>query len=109
MNDQNPTQPMSPWVAFGESPAYEDSLIGNRAGLTHLRDAITESLSNGEAVLPFGSAPVCRVLVIDSEINPQTLPKKRGWKDALSLFGCALVIFPIGLLCILGLMSLFKK
>ena len=109
MSELMPQEKSSAWVAIGESAEFEDCLIGNKEGLTQLRDAISEALSNGEAHLLPRLISMTKVLVLDGPTNPETIPRKRSWKDTLALVSCAIVIFPIGLLLVLGLMSLFKK
>jgi hypothetical protein len=109
MADQQSQDSPRPWVGVGESAEFEDCLIGNRAGLEQLRDAISIALSKGDSGLLVNPCSISKVVVLDESTNPETSPKPKSWKDALALVGCALVIFPIGLLVVLGFMSLLKR
>ena len=98
-----------PWAAVAESAQYEDCLIGNREGLVQLRDAIDSAISNGEAQLPAMITDMMKILVLDSPSNPESVPPKRGWRDAIALLTCGLALFVLLLLLVFGILYLRKQ
>jgi hypothetical protein len=93
------TEPDKPWIAHGSEWAeHEDYLIGNREGLSHLRDAIDDAIKTGIAKIEIEEGHIEFVGVKVVEKDPRTVNDVTKHNE---ISGFILVIIVIGILGLL--------
>jgi hypothetical protein len=91
------TEPDRPWVAHGSEWAeHEDYLIGNREGLSRLRDAIDDAIKTGITKIEEGYIDFMGIKVVEKD--PRTVNDATKHNE---ISGFILVIIVIGILGLL--------
>jgi hypothetical protein len=91
-----------PWVADGGGcgPEYEDILIGNREGLTKLKEALEKAITEGETTLEDTGIEYNGIKVVDAD------PRKPSTRLS-KIVSISIFLFVIALL-LLGLITLIE-
>jgi hypothetical protein len=90
------------WAQFGEPGEYETMIVGNREGLTILRDAIDQAIETGEGQITVEAVEFTGVRRRDS--GPHVLMESK-WSKFYG-FGCLLLVGTCFLIFLLGLMRI---
>lgn len=100
----NSDNDQTPWIAHGNCTAeHEDFLIGNKAGLTLLRDMTDRALSEGECAIGQTRIEFIGIRVVENDPRQKPITNKRGRKDIAALWGCGLIAFLLLFIFIVGL------
>jgi hypothetical protein len=93
------TEPDKPWIAHGSEWAeHEDYLIGNREGLSRLRDAIDDAIKTGVGVTKIEDVHIEFVGVKVVEKDPRIVNDATKHNE---ISGFVLVVIVIGILGLL--------
>lgn len=98
--DQSETAPQeTAWAHFGEPGADENMLVGNREGLTILRDAIDHAIEHGEGMITTEDVEFAGVRALAAK---PPVPVESKWSNffglgCLILVGFCFLIFLVGL------------
>lgn len=97
MNTTN--TPASAWAQFGEVGENESMLVGNREGLTILRDAIDQAIETGEGQITVEEVEFAGVRCRDG--GPHVFVES-NWSKFFG-FGCLIVVAVCFLIFLVGL------
>ncbi len=97
------------WIAHGSDWAeFEDLLLGDRDGLTALRQAVDDALTNGEGDLREIDSPFVAVRVLDKHPDQGKKKPSQGWFASI----CIILLAAFFILCLvygfIRLPDLFK-
>lgn len=107
MDEQTPSSDSQndPWIALGEDAANEDLLVGNRAGLLCLREAIDGAIDKGEYFIP-GEVGICGVRMVNRK--PGSWASPHPFRDKVYGFGCMLIALFCGGVFLFGCAELIR-
>jgi hypothetical protein len=89
-SQEPPINPEKPWVAYGSYWAeHEGFLVGNKEGLSVLRDNINAALDKGESRIECGGIEIVGVRVVEQVAQPNSNRAEKPW----AVLGCGLVVF----------------
>jgi hypothetical protein len=96
-----------PWVAHGSCTAeHEDFLIGNRPGLELLKRKLDDALATGECRVDEGDVEFVGIRLVEHDPRAVVAVKPGGFKDAVRLWGCALLVLVLVLVFLAGLLQI---
>jgi hypothetical protein len=93
-----------PWIAHGsETAEHEDFLVGNRAGLEALKQAVEQALRDGQSLTPQPGIEYIGIRVV--ETDPRK-PTPHTFGDKLKMVGCLVLLLICVFIFFVGLHAL---